>query len=290
MPFSAPAVAPVPAWPRKRDLQAPVEPLRIDLLDFLSLHRCDLGALVGARNGPLGRVMLASGRLLYELRLVRRLEDCLAAGLLADEADARGWLAHKRAQLPAVFWNAVVAGPELRAAFSADAQPIGPPYVDQLAASAALADALLLLAEQGRQLETVPLAVEPAAVARALAALHGTAATPLLRTVAVQMDALERAGNALRAVEAADVPHPCPLGRRTPRGDTLGRVFHDIYGQRFQPWLSVTHRHARRLQVALTQLADALARPLLGGFDDSIKRHTGSWRGVLSECGMLPGT
>ena len=57
---------PRPSYPARRALRVEVPGRSIDVGEFFDLHGCDMGALVGFRNSPLGRVQTASQRLGYE--------------------------------------------------------------------------------------------------------------------------------------------------------------------------------------------------------------------------------
>ncbi|EAQ66529.1 hypothetical protein MED121_07590 [Marinomonas sp. MED121] len=48
----------------------------IGLIEFLSLQQCDLGLLVGKKNSVLGKVMSDSQRLLYEISVIKALNEC----------------------------------------------------------------------------------------------------------------------------------------------------------------------------------------------------------------------
>jgi Protein of unknown function (DUF3080) len=68
-----------PPWPSRRALTLPIVALEIDAVEFVALHGCDLGALAGYRNSPLGRVQSASQRLGYEAEWLRVVERCANA-------------------------------------------------------------------------------------------------------------------------------------------------------------------------------------------------------------------
>ncbi|MDZ7825614.1 MAG: DUF3080 family protein [Gammaproteobacteria bacterium] len=108
-------------WPRARDRTLEVPAQRINLIEFLRLHRCDLGELVGARSSPLGRVMQPSQGLRYEIRFLRRADACLER--LGAQPDAQeeatrlaGLVAAKRTALGAVIWNATLGTTHWRTA------------------------------------------------------------------------------------------------------------------------------------------------------------------------------
>lgn len=104
----------LPRMPRRRELQLPIAAAQIDLIDYAKLHQCDLGDLASLRQGPLGQVMPASQRLVLDLRWLQEGPPCVAQGA----AWLQPILIQKRAQISAMYWNAVVAGPEFSALMS----------------------------------------------------------------------------------------------------------------------------------------------------------------------------
>ena len=113
-PQSQPGATP----PRAESLQIPLEGNSLDGLDFLRLRGCALQTTVARRNSSLGRVAPPSQRLLLELAFLRDAPDCIAtlreegndalAGLLEEGATS------KRAQLPALIFNATLGSREYR--------------------------------------------------------------------------------------------------------------------------------------------------------------------------------
>ncbi|MDZ7670968.1 MAG: DUF3080 family protein [Gammaproteobacteria bacterium] len=108
-----------PAYPQRRALELDIPRRTIDVGEFFELHGCDMGALVGYRNSPLGRTQGASQRLGYEAAWLAAVDAC--------GADAADWLAdmgaEKRRRLPALFWNATFAAAEMRTALGGAAAP-----------------------------------------------------------------------------------------------------------------------------------------------------------------------
>lgn len=70
-----------PRMPRVQQLQSDIPELSIGLLASSRLNQCRAGALIAERNSSLGRVQALHARLLYEIRIMGAIEDCLASGL-----------------------------------------------------------------------------------------------------------------------------------------------------------------------------------------------------------------
>lgn len=62
----------------ERDLKHALPDIRFNLTDAYASRRCGLDTLIGERNSSLGIVYTASKQLSYELRLLQKLQHCLA--------------------------------------------------------------------------------------------------------------------------------------------------------------------------------------------------------------------
>lgn len=107
----------LPKYPVRRNLLQQIEPLNISVAQFARLHACDMGGLIGARNGSLARLAKDSQRLLYELAWLEAADGCIAAG--------QEWLQpvqqQKRKNLAHILWNATFASDEMARAMGASA-------------------------------------------------------------------------------------------------------------------------------------------------------------------------
>lgn len=296
-----PALSP---WPRARARTLPVPPQRTGLGGFLSLHRCNLGELIGERSSQLGRVMEAPERLRYEHRFLVVAEQCLQQ-LAGDPERAalrerlEGIVAEKRRHLPAWAWNATLGGDALAAAHSLDAVALAPAQVQEagraeIAALYELAARLPQLGSPGLDLadwhvpfETLSQSSMPGRLRRSAQAL-----THYLDGVAALLESRE----AQRPL--------CPQGTVTRDADILWNIFRGYHGQAVQPYLAAVDRTLRQWRGALTALhaVQRVAPPAgfeqvvwdpAGGLwpelDRARERHVAAWRVVLSNCGLLPG-
>ncbi|XOV85057.1 MAG: DUF3080 family protein [bacterium] len=99
-------------YPARRHLLRQIPSLNISVAEFARLHACDMGGLVGARNGSLARLALDSQRLLYELTWLQAADVCIRQG----QAWLEPLVEQKRASLPDMLWNATFASAELSTA------------------------------------------------------------------------------------------------------------------------------------------------------------------------------
>ena len=301
------------AWPRHRDRQAQVPEEKGGLLDFLALQRCGLGAVLGARNGPLGRVMDGPERLRYELRFRAGAERCLSMLEEEDRERLEALLVRKGESWPAVLWNGTLGSAAWAQLYGAHGKAWAPPSATEGAAALA---ALGPLRARVTALRPPVLGVSPKGLAAAEnpAAWHGPwEALAPQRYPGVALHQLQRLTSALesaaRLLEHREVQRPlCPQGRPTPRAKRVNAVFLRYYGEGLQPAMAELERGLRPWLEATESLwtqvqggAPLAARPILEGFLDprapgpwqayeaARDRHTARWQAVLGACQLMPG-
>ncbi|MEQ8857588.1 MAG: DUF3080 family protein [Pseudomonadales bacterium] len=283
-------LSPGPPYPSRRALTLEIPARTIDVAEFFELHGCDMGALVGFRNSPLGRVQSASQRLGYEVSWLAAADRC--------GADAAEWLAalgvDKRAMLPALFWNATFAEDEFRVALGAAGAAAPGDLADLLRG---LNDSLTGVLDGG---------FDVAAFERRLGLLRqGSWAGPARGAWAHWRRHLDRAA----ALLARATPGICR--NRRPNVDTgrLQNVFRKFYVDRIQPDLAARMRRDEAWIVELERLAQRLAavRPAAyrQWFDQvlapgsatsewrrtrqSVIDHARAWQALFEFCGIEPG-
>lgn len=291
-------------WPRVRERTLAVPPQRTGLGGFLSLHRCDLGSLIGERSSQLGRVMSAPARLNYEHRFLVVAEHCLdQLARDPDRAALREQLEaiveEKRRSLPAWAWNATLGGEALAAAHSLDVVPMLPEEAlqagrSEIAALYVLAARLpklgqpgLDLADWGDPFEMLSRSNLPGRLRRSTQVL-----THHLNAVAALLEARQ-----------AERPL-CPQGGATRDAGILWNIFRGYHAEEVQPYLVAVDRVRREWLAALGALRAAQQVVPPAQFDETVfdpsgglwpdldqarERHVAAWRVVLSSCGLLPG-
>jgi hypothetical protein len=277
-----------PAYPLRRALRVEIPRSEIDLGEFFDLHGCDMGALVGFRNSPLGRTQGASQRLGYEAAWLAAARRCAAAPTWVEARSAA-----KQAQLPALFWNALFAGDEMRIAAGAS-QPI--PAGDFAWLLREFADQFDALERGTFQLDTFE---------RALAELRtGSRIGPARQAWARWRAEL----TAVARVLDTEADRVCRNGRPTPRARNLSNVFARFYIEGLQPRLAA---EMRGQEAWIRELAALLARlePVAGAaFADwygaalapqsarsewsrtqaAVLVHARAWQRLFSTCGLDP--
>lgn len=92
--------------PSHRMKQQTLTQFDIGLIEFLSLQQCDLGLLVGEKNSVLGKVMPNSQRFLYEVRVIKALNEC-NTGSAALQEKLKNVAVTKRDELKKAYANAM---------------------------------------------------------------------------------------------------------------------------------------------------------------------------------------
>jgi hypothetical protein len=298
----APVLAP---WPRTRTRTFALQAQRTNLIEFLRLHGCGLGALIGERSSALGRVMVPSQRLAYEHRFLIVADRCLASGELSDDEQAslKDIVDLKRAQLDRVAWNATLGSEALAGAFTLDTTSLAPGAVSGAgrAATGALRQWLRRLPQLGSDAlsledweapwETLAASDFPGRARRSVARL-----TQAFDDVAAIIERRERA----RPL--------CPQGLPTDRAQILRNLFTRYYAGGVQPYLAELDAELRPWFEALEALRGPEERPAPPGFDAAVApmlgaatpdsewsrllaardRHTRAWQDLLSRCGLSP--
>lgn len=295
-------------WPRARQRTLEIEPQRTNLVRFLRLHDCGLGALVGERSSALGRVMTPSQRLAYEHRFLRVADRCLAdlAQEPEAEADREGLaeiVAGKRTRLGAVVWNATLGSEALASAFTLDVDALAPEAV--AGSGSAVTGAVRELARRAPRVGDAALGLE--GWEAPWQALSGSAfGGRARRSVALLTLALEEVAGHLEAREAERPV--CPQGIPTDRARILQNVFTRYYAGAVQPYLAAVDGELRPWFAALAALRAAQEATAPAGFDAATApivdpaaagsewsrlvaardRHTQAWQDLLDRCDLAP--
>jgi hypothetical protein len=292
-------------YPTQRQLEQPLTPLQIDLLEFLQLSRCDLQRLIGERNSSLGKVMAHSQQLLYHRRFILLTHECLR--LLTDLNDSEALvralelaLAEKQKDLAAAQWNASFASREFQQLFSTATPALSP--LEATRGQAQLLQAITAL-RKALTLSTPPEGGE----FEAHYAIIGSdkQAGRLLQAQAQLSQTLNRL--TLAVDERLARRHLCLTGTPTPEARNLQRVFLKFYIGEVQPYIAQVHRHSKELRQELISLRALFPgareafdhywqgtwaeQPLStwSRFNAAIAAHTQMWQSLLSDCGLSPG-
>ena len=236
----------------------------VGLLDFLALSDCALQVNVGRRNSSLGRQASASQRLILDLEFLSLAPECITTLEAAGERDLAEQLIaiqrEKTDQLPSRIYNAVLAGPEFRAAWQLPASladyPVntGGDVLDALAWFQA-ATAAWLSGDFG--FDWQPLEQQ-------LFHLRSGDQGALLLAAVHQARELER-GTALLQARATLGPL-CPTAQMTDMARTLDTVVIKFFTAPVQQWLASVNQRERELMTPTRSLESLLAAALPGAY------------------------
>ncbi|BFM17743.1 hypothetical protein R50073_39260 [Maricurvus nonylphenolicus] len=299
----------LPSYPSRRELQQPLSPVSVNLLEFLRLSRCDLQRLIGERNSSLGKFMPDSQMLVYHLRFIALAKTCRDTLVSVDNhslaqavADARQT---KINDLPKVRWNASFASQEFQQLFSHAAPPLT--LTETASDSAALTQALRYL-QQFLLIEaedTLPSFTK-------LESHYAVVASDkfigrLLRSQLVLVNVLSVLSD---QIELANKERPlCPAGSLTPRGKVMQQVFLRFYIGEIQPYISGIYRQSRDVKQVIEDYlllwpeyesqvfsaywqqawSDTQPTSIWQQYNRAVSRHTQVWQQQLQACGLRPG-
>ena len=270
------------AWPARRDVRFAREPESIDAAQFLELHTCDLGALVGARNSQLGKLQAASRELDYQVQLVRRIEEC--AGFAEQPAWLADLAAARRGDMGQWFWNALFGSDEW-AAFVGRASGVGLRHD---------ASALTRFDSHWRSLSD---GFDVAAFERDLAALESL---PRLGAIRDEWAELRWSLTNVARMLKIHGPRLCINGKPTPKVHRTVTVFQKFYSAHLRVRIGMQVTGARETVDSIGALAAAVGpHPAAAawltalqsewhGTQDAARAHADAWSAFFEQCGVPP--
>lgn len=302
---SAQLYAPLP--PRRERL-AEIPEIREGLLDLLDLRTCDLMQLVSERNTSLGRVAGPSQRLIYELKILPRLESCIA--LLEDDpeqqelrAKLQEFVKIKQVGFAPLVFNAIYNTEEMERHFSFASEPLLPDQTGYLAPLVPPLERLVEVAQlsQQRRWQTPTFAEDLESSFEAL--YRADFGARWISSMALLTQTLEQTS---AAIEQRLAGRPiCFNGRQNNQSAILWTVFMKFYVGELQPYIAQVEREGRQWsalhQHVLANLQGVPSDKIRAFFDTDSRapiwgrylrardRHTKAWQKQLEQCGLRPG-
>lgn len=285
----------LPRMPAASSLQQNIPAIKIDLLDYWAFRKCGLTLLLSERNSVLGRVMTASQHLHMDGRILQQLVICNEQIKDTElQQLTQELLILKRAHWPARYWNATIAGPELRSFWSTATEPLIPGHeATYTPADAALRELVKL--PQKLQNKTWPdiRALESHYQQLDAYALGGK----LLQSLQLSRDYLASANQML--LIATEEKTLCPRGTPRKELDYARNVMQKYFIGEVQPWLASVNQRSILLLPSYQQLVaqqDVKLLPLITTFhqqvtdlyEDFLKQtraHVAHWQTLFDACG-----
>ena len=250
----------VPRLPRPGQLRLPVGTDKLGTLDFLDLRGCALQTTIGKANSSLGRLARDSQKLLLALEFLRLAPDCIALLRTKDETELAATLARaladKRAQLPALVFNATLAGEEYAALWRPG--KLQPEYPDNT--SSAVITALEEVSAATRRWLAADYRADNMAFELQLSAIAAGDGGQLWKALAHQGQWLAKADETVQ--QKLQRGPLCPPGRRPEAAEILPNVIEKFFIRGIQPRAAVLGRRYHQLMPPVTQLENALASAL----------------------------
>ncbi|WP_417580116.1 DUF3080 family protein [Nitrincola sp.] len=311
----SPGNSPFPALPPRRERLLPVEGLREGLIEVLQLRHCDLLPLIAERNSNLGRVMLPSQTLKYELRFLPAVEACeqdltqrvkTDASLLPLLHRVQQIVSHKQQALPRVIWNSIYASEEMEQQFSRSPDPLPLEAQGLINQARNTLDAFILVSQLAtndspwpdkRFLNEIETHYEQLYRMRS--------GQQWLHSVFLLSYTMEQVAQGIEArIERRPI---CFNQQPNNRSVIIQNVFRNVYATEFQPYLALTDQFGQYWQASHQSIQQHLPLPpsseayflqifdsqtegsLLHRFHRAREMHTQAWQTLFSHCGLSVG-
>lgn len=302
----------IPLFPRKRERVQQTEEVRQGLIEVLDLDYCTgMLNLIAQRNSNLGRVMLPSQQMAYEIRFFNNLNSCREKLLrdrshpseLQDQIEAIYQI--KASNLKKEIWNGIYSSDEFAANFSRSEDAIPMKGESGFSATKNAMEIFKQLAAISptniQQFNQNNLATLEEQYKTLNSNRYGSR---LLKSLDVMTETMERTSKAIH--ERLDRRPFCFPGHQTQKRDILHNVFVKFYSQQFQPYLSRVHREGeqwRNLNETLINefeptpaVKQYYEKTLSLTSDNSLWRryieardaHTKAWQRILGQCDLMP--
>lgn len=293
----------------RRERLASVPEIREGLLELLDLRHCNLMQLVSERNTSLGRVAKPSQRLIYELKILPRLQQCIDS-LDADpeQADLRQKLQEfvqiKQSGFAPLVFNALYNTDEMEQHFS-------------------LGKAALTPGDQG-YLAPLTASLERFGIVSGLVPQERWSTPSFAQSLETDFETLYRTDFGARwissmalltqtlnqtslAIEQRLAGRPiCFNRKRNTQSEILWNVFLKFYVGELQPYIAQVEREGREwsrlnstillplYEISESRLITALFdtgsdSPIWGPYISARERHTEAWQTLLEQCDLRPG-
>lgn len=290
----------LPRLPRPGQLRLPVVNDKLGTLDFLELRGCALQTTIGKANSSLGRLARDSQKLLLALEFLRLAPDCVAFLEAEDETELATTLtealAEKRAQLPALIFNATLGSEE----FAAFWRPgkLQPAYPGNT--SSAVITALEEISAATRRWLAADYQADNMAFELQLSAIATGDGGQLWKALAHQGQWLTQADAAVQ--QSLQRGPLCPPGRRPAAAEILPNVVEKFFIRGIQPRAADLGRRYHQLLPPVSQLEHSLASVLpqpykgwqqqreqaLAALSQHPREHVSQLQQLLSSCERNP--
>ena len=304
-------------FPDKRDRMIKTIDLRQGLWEVLDFKQCDMLSIISQRNSSLGKVMPASQKMRYELRLINALQRCktIIANIETPTESQQAFQARlekiyqlKRTNLPAEIWNGIYASAEISKHFKSSASPFPLDHSTEQNNSTQIHSTLKKLTHlssfANSESTTLPSWLE--AIEDEYATLHhSNFGSQVLATLPLMTAALNQVAGGIET-RLSKKPF-CYPNHQPQRATVLNNVFRKYYVQQVQPYMALLEREAKPWLEQHNIILDRLPVPpamqaysfkvlsmqnpdgLWNQWVSARDRHSKAWQTILGQCNMMPG-
>lgn len=309
----ATALRTLPPLPEKRQRMLSTPDIREGMLDVWDFQQCGMMHLIAERNSSLGKVMLPSQKMRYELRFLAALQSCLAKMQAIAAPDTKqqdfvqrlGEIAQlKQQNLGREIWNAIYSSDEISQHFARGQAPLS----SETGQSGNVLRAL-------EQLHTLAMlnSQRPLALPHWLDDIETSYYTfyssqfgaQLLPALAILTETLNKTATAIE--QRLQRSAFCHKGHRPRRAEILRNIFQKYYAGQVQPYMALIQREGQEWLALHDAIIKQLPAPqamldyqqqvisleatdsLWQRWQSANRRHTQAWQDILGQCGMMPG-
>ena len=301
----------LPAYPRRRERIIPVTDLRQGLVEVLNLRHCRLLNLIAERNSSLGKVMLPSKKMVYEIKLYAGLRDCLQK-LNSTDTDTeivpqiQDIFSVKEEEFEAALWNGIFTSEAIERNFSLSEPAL--PLKDEggFSQSRRALEALSQLAKLNINRDQQPDLSSIEKLETHYQSLYNSRyGSRWLRSVTLLSRTLDH--TAMIIEQRLEKRPLCFKQQPTPQARIVKNVFNKYYAGQLQPYMGRIDRQGkqwlelnRNLLQSFTNIPKAMQeyRKLVLATDaphwlnyiQARDRHTLAWQTLLQQCNLMPGS
>lgn len=307
------AIKTIPAFPAKRERTLSTPDIREGILEVWDFKQCGMMHLIAERNSSLGKVMLPSQKMRYELRFLAALQACLSRMQAVTEPDTRQQTFIKRLEqitqlkqqnIGREIWNGIYSSDEISQHFALGQPPLATATGQSGNTLRALEQLSFLAGTHDADTLTPPDWL--AEIEDVYYAFYSSQfGAQLLPALVILTETLNKTAG---AIETRIQGSPfCHQGHRPRRAEILRNIFQKYYAEQVQPYMALIQREGQEWlalhDAIITQLPApqamlsyqqqvislSAADSLWQRWQGASRRHTQAWQDILGQCGMMPG-
>lgn len=307
------ALQTIPAFPSKRQRMLTTPDIREGMLEVWDFKQCGMMHLISERNSVLGKVMLPSQKMRYELRFIAALQTCLhkMQAIAEPSQTQQNFIARlndiaqlKQQHLGREIWNGIYNSDEISQHFALGQPPLATTPDQSGHVLRALTQLHTLAELHAATALELPTWLED--IESTYYAFYSSPFGAQLLPALVMLT--ETLHGTAAAIETRLQRSPfCHQGHRPRRAEILRNIFQKYYAGQVQPYMALIQREGQEWLMLHDGIMNALPTPeamqtyqqrvislstpdsLWQRWQAANRRHTQAWQDILGQCGMMPG-